>query len=139
MHPAVLARNIAAFANSQGGVIVLGIAETDATAQIVGCDPEQIENLYQAAITHLTPLPPTSIEIVDVAGKQIAIISVEKAKELVLTREGAFHRVGESTRRMSAASIASSLPHKELSANERQSVAEGIATLTGMVEALQQP
>jgi predicted HTH transcriptional regulator len=134
-HHPVLARIIAAFANTEGGIIIVGIEEP---ATIVGCDPTQIELVYRAALSHLRPAPKTSIEFVSVVGKQLAVITVEKSPELTLSDEGAFQRIGESIRRMSSAEIASSLPQKQLLPIERDAIAESIARLTELVENLQE-
>jgi predicted HTH transcriptional regulator len=133
--PSILARIIAAFANSEGGIIIIGIEEP---ATIVGCDPKQVESVYRAALSRLSPTSKTFLEFVNVVGKQLAVITVEKSKELVLSDEGAFQRVGESIQRMSPANISSSLPQQQLLPIERESIAEGIARLTKMVEDLQQ-
>jgi predicted HTH transcriptional regulator len=133
--PASLARIIAAFANSEGGIILIGVEEP---ATIVGCDSTQVESVYRAALSRLSPTPKTSIEGHRVAGKLLVVITVKKSAELVLSDEGAFQRVGASIRRMSSADISSSLPRQQLLPIERESLAEGIARLTEMVEGLQQ-
>jgi predicted HTH transcriptional regulator len=131
----LLARLIAAFANTDGGLLIVGVREPD---EIAGVDPKQFQRLYESALKRLNATPDISFEIVEVDGKQIAVISIEKSNELILSNEGAFQRVGESVRPMTSSSISTALARLNSEPSENNAIAEGIATLTTMVEELQQ-
>lgn len=104
--PRLLARIIAAFANTKGGLIVVGVREP---SEIVGVNPIQFKRIYESAVRQLNATPKTSFEIVEIDGKQIVIIFVEKSTELVLSNEGAFQRIGEQIRPMSSSIISTAL------------------------------
>lgn len=133
--PTLLARFIAAFANTDGGLIIVGVREP---TEIAGIDANQFQRLYESSLKRLTTTPKTSFEIIDIDGKQVAVISIEKSNELILSSEGAFHRVGESIKPMSPSSISTALERLNLEPSENGKIAEAIATLTTMVGQLQQ-
>src|SRR5215213_1216875 len=84
---AALTRLICAFANADGGVIIVGIGDT---REVLGTDVERIRRLYQSALSRTVNAPRTGLEAADVDGKQVAAITVDKAQELVMTDEGVF-------------------------------------------------
>lgn len=133
--PTLLAKLIAAFANTDGGLLIVGIREP---AEIAGIDLKQFQRLYESALKRLNTAPNISFEIVEIDGKQLAVISVEKSDELILSNEGAFQRVGESVRPMSPSNISTALARLNSEPSEKNAIAEGIARLTTMVEELQQ-
>jgi len=119
--PNFLAREIAAFANTEGGLIVVGVNEP---IKVVGIDPSTIKRIYKSALRKLSFEPKTSLEIVSVDGKQIALISVDKSNELVLSNEGAFQRIGEQIRPMSTSNISTALAKVSLEPARNESIAE---------------
>jgi predicted HTH transcriptional regulator len=94
--PGELAKLIGAFANADGGTIVIGVR---GPAEIIGTDVEKVRQLYERAIDTLEPRPHTSFASINVDGKPIAVIEVEKANGLVLAESGAYARVGTSPNR----------------------------------------
>jgi predicted HTH transcriptional regulator len=118
--PTLLARLIAAFANTDGGLLIVGVREPD---EIAGVDPKQFQRLYESALKRLNATPDISFEIVEVDGKQIAVISIEKSNELILSNEGAFQRVGESVRPMTSSSISTALARLNSEPSENNAIA----------------
>ena len=104
--PGELAKLIGAFANADGGTIVIGIREP---AEIIGTDIERVRQLYERAIAKLEPRPQTSFTGINVDGKPIAVIEVDKANGLVLAESGAYARVGASTQPMTANDVSRAL------------------------------
>jgi hypothetical protein len=101
--PLVLARLIAAFANAEGGRIIVGVREPSA---IIGVDRKQLTQIYEQAIRLIQPTPKTTLEFVPLQGKEIGIVSVAKSDTLVISQNGAFIRDGSEVRAMSAPEIA---------------------------------
>lgn len=103
-----LADEIAAFANTNGGYLVLGVA--DKTRQVQGIAPEYLDKL-ELWLTNLvtekikpSPLIETRlVEIADQQGFQKAVIWVRISKSLFvhLSPNGYYQRVGSSKRAMS--------------------------------------
>lgn len=90
-----LAQMIAAFANSNGGMIILGVNETNGEIKITGLS----EDFHANGVTHkaidlLTPKPNINYEYLSHQGKRLYIIEVEKSsanisiENKIYTREG---------------------------------------------------
>jgi predicted HTH transcriptional regulator len=125
--PRSLSSNIAAMANTLGGRIVIGIREP---GRITGVSPREVERLYDHALAHLEPQPCTSLGFVRSGGRVVAIVTVEKSPELVLSSGVALWRVGSALRPMSKEQIMRVLPRT--SARDEELV-ESIAKLSKLV------
>lgn len=97
--PSILARLVAAFANANGGTVLIGVSEPP---EVVGVEPEVIQKLYKAALRQIEPSTVrTSLRIIDGGdGMKVAAIDVEKSPQLVLCQGGAYIRSGTLTRAM---------------------------------------
>ena len=74
--PDVVARNIAAFANSAGGWLVIGVSDDD---QVIGIDPEvPASGVIESAIARLHPTPQVLHEFLIVDGKWIYVVATSK-------------------------------------------------------------
>lgn len=104
--PGELAKLVGAFANADGGTIVIGVREP---AEIIGTDVERVRQLYERAIEKLEPRPHTSFASINVDGKDMAVIEVDKANGLVLAESGAYARVGTATQPMTASNVSRAL------------------------------
>jgi len=104
--PGELAKLIGAFANAGGGTIVIGVREP---AEIIGTDVERVRQLYERAIEKLEPRAHTSFTSINVDGKPIAVIEVDKADGLVLAESGAYTRVGASLQPMTESDVSRAL------------------------------
>lgn len=104
-----LADGLAAFANSRGGVFVLGVE--DQTHEVVGIPLERLDGVVQYAREVLSePIhPPIEDAVVDrltlpaSTGEELAIVKVEVPRSLFVHRSpgGYLHRVADSKRLMS--------------------------------------
>ncbi len=90
-----LAQMIAAFANSKGGVIILGINEANGEINITGLS----EDFHANGVTHkaidlLTPKPVIKYEYLSHDGKRLYIIQVEKSLTNVAIENKIYIREG---------------------------------------------
>ena len=102
------ADELAAFANSRGGVFVLGVE--DDTREVVGISLDKVDEVerYVHEICHDSvnpPLDPTieRIWLPDSFGKEVAVIKIDVVRSLFVHQSpgGYFHRVGSAKRAMS--------------------------------------
>ncbi len=91
-----LARLMAAFANADGGIIIIGMTDN---FRIVGVpDDTPLEGLYQEAISSLSPHPLMNYRFADIRGAQIFIITVQKYPVPILTKDQRYYvRKGNKT------------------------------------------
>ncbi|WP_439888491.1 AlbA family DNA-binding domain-containing protein [Pseudomonas sp. MBLB4123] len=101
-HPAILARYLSAFSNTDGGLIVVGVREPN---HITGISQEKLRSLFNAAIKKVTGPIKAEIEFKEFEGKNVGIIHVQKSAELVGSSDGIFKRDGERTIALSAENI----------------------------------
>lgn len=85
VQPRVLSRIIAAFANTRGGTIIVGIDQRKPLDQggLTGVDPESFQRLVRLARKHLSPQPDFQDYCVSVKGKQLGVIHVEASSSNV--------------------------------------------------------
>jgi predicted HTH transcriptional regulator len=132
--PGELAKLIGAFANTDGGVIVIG---RRGSAEIIGTDVERVRQLYKRAKERLVPRPHTSFGSINVDGKPVAVIEVDKANGLVLAESGAYARVGASTQPMTANDVSQALMLSQAGRPDQLEVlARAIADQTNRIEDL---
>lgn len=97
--PTNLSKLIGAFANTQGGQIIIGI---EGPNTIIGCDPDAVTKSLDRAKKLVTPSPSTSLTFFDFEDKKLGIISVESSPTLLFAVGGVYNRVGDSTQLMGA-------------------------------------
>lgn len=131
--PQQLSQLIGAFANTDGGTIIVGVQEPD---KIVGCEASRIRRTFLSAMDSLRPAIEPEFLAIQTGDKWIVAISISRHSELVMASGGAFTRTGDRLQAMSAAEIESRLrsESKEISIH---SIAEAIAAQTQMIAALQ--
>ena len=102
-----LADELAAFANSHGGVLVLGVE--DRSREIIGIPPDRLDAAvrYVSEIAQDSIRPPLDplierLELPDTGGRTQAIVRVEVVRSLFVheSPSGYLHRVGDARRRM---------------------------------------
>ncbi|HYP28818.1 MAG TPA: ATP-binding protein [Blastocatellia bacterium] len=133
---AALTKLICALANSEGGLVLVGVSDT---REILGTDVERIGRLYQGALSRTVNAPRTELEAIDVDGKKVAAITVAKARDLVMTDEGVFKHTSYAVEPMSPSDISKALGSSNtLAAVEPGHLAEAMSRLTRRVEDLQE-
>ena len=125
--PGIIARLVSAFANTDGGVILLGIREPN---QVVGVQVEPFERAYQRVLERLTGEVRTEKSVINLGGKSVGVIRVEKSTSLVGTTEGYFMRFGESTKPLDAKELSSKATHSTNSNQAIESLAQTVAKQT---------
>ena len=105
-HKNSLADELAAFANSQGGVCVLGV---DDSRQVLGIALEQLDAVetfvHQVCMDSITPpllLSITRVELPDAAGQPRPVLKLDVPRSLFVHRSpgGYLHRIGSAKREM---------------------------------------
>lgn len=90
-----IAIEIAALANSEGGLIVLGISDK---GELVGLTPDQPANsITHKALEMLSPQPNAVYQFVHSAGVRLYAIKVDKSSEVIFLEAKIFKREGSRT------------------------------------------
>lgn len=96
--PLVLAKVISAFANTDGGVILLGVNDS---STIGGVDPDSAKSLIEKALKMLSSSDGVTFDIQEIRiVLNVAVIEVEKSNQLVFCDSGAYVRTREKIRVM---------------------------------------
>lgn len=102
-------RSISAFANTSGGIIVLGLSEKDGFKPVEGFDAKKMSDaLANACRTQVTPPVNASIHIIEVDGAPVVAAYIPEIsgseKPCYVTRshmyDGSYLRVGDGDRKM---------------------------------------
>src|SRR4051794_30878128 len=106
--PDVLARLISAFANTDGGLIIVGVDERD--RRFTGVDVVELQAMLKAALSRLESIPDARLSLIDgLAERPVGVIHVSPHGGPVLSRGGAYFREGTATKPMSAPALAHAL------------------------------
>ena len=112
-HRNEFADELAAFANSRGGILVLGV--DDATREVLGIPLEGLDAVeaWVKEICNDSVDPPLDadirkLELPDAAGRLVAVICIDIARSLFVHKSpgGYFRRIGSSKREMAAEFLA---------------------------------
>ena len=95
--PLIFSKVIGAFANSNGGTIIVGVEEPN---RVIGCDYNRLQNLLGRTKDLLNPVPRIEISQIEFEGKTLGIIEVEKSANLTFAAGGIYERQGEMIRTM---------------------------------------
>lgn len=87
--------DLAAFANTDGGIVLVGISE-DGEVVGVKADDQELQRIANGIAAHLGITP--SVEVVPTQGSQVIRITVEPASHLVAYRGRYLRRVGTTNR-----------------------------------------
>lgn len=131
--PRQLSQLIGAFANTDGGTLIVGVQEPD---MIVGCEASRVRRTFLSAIELLKPPIEPEFLAIKTDNKWVVAISVKPQPELVMASGGAFTRIGDRLHAMTVGDIESRLK-SETDDTSIHSIAEAIAAQTEMIAALQ--
>ncbi len=93
-----LGAEIASFANSNGGIILIGVNDK---GEIRGCNAEKVMGKVSNIAQSIVPLPKIEIESFKIGGKEIVAVKVEKSKRIVSIGGIAYIRIGTSKKPLS--------------------------------------
>jgi len=133
----LLARILAAFANTRGGTLLLGVRE-GAPSSVVGVDADAAAIALSRALAQTAPRLEVKARPIDVEGKTVFAVDVPPAP-LTATTDGLFVRLAALNTPASpeqAAHQADIATRSGVALDRIVSLAEGLARLTALVEEL---
>jgi len=108
-NPDTIASHLAAFANTKGGILLIGIKEP---STIVGINPTKANYAISTALKKVSPNIEAESGIVQMGNADVAYVKVKRAPSLVASSGGYYARYGSSIRPLTADEIrSSSLSH----------------------------
>ena len=121
VHPNSLARELVAFANTQGGTVLLGVDDDGSVSGITKAKVEEwIANI--ATNNCIPPLIPT-IQTFQISGKKVLAIAVERSFEPHRVSDGKYYvRVGSVVREMTHTELARLFQQRQLIVYEETAV-----------------
>jgi ATP-dependent DNA helicase RecG len=99
-----IAEHLAAFANAEGGLLVLG-ADDDGVPTGHDYPDEVVEGFFAVASLRLAPPIESRCQRIEIEGHELLLIEVERAPEAVMTNGGFPYRTGDRVVRLAQAVI----------------------------------
>jgi len=90
--PRILAKLLCAFANTTGGLIIVGIREPN---EIIGCDIKLLNQILEKSKVRINPQPKISLESIIFDNKTLGLIRIEKSEKIIFGEDGVFERIGD--------------------------------------------
>ena len=89
-------KELVALANTNGGYLLLGVEDN---REITGCENYDIQNIIESIYDRTSPNLFTRAESVDIDGKNIIVLNVEKSNKLFGTSAGEYYkRLGKNSK-----------------------------------------
>src|SRR3989344_970476 len=110
-----IAKTICAFANTQGGILILGLNDKGRTEGVEG-SMDQLQRKISDANSNIHQKPIIKIEVYDIDKKNIVVIIVHKAETTVFhSFEGVIYvRIGATTQKLDGTSILDFLRNRQI-------------------------
>jgi predicted HTH transcriptional regulator len=133
--PENLARLLSSLANTEGGIVLVGIREPDV---VTGTDPDRFKLLVPKGIARLSGNVGISHEVVDVDGRAVGVIHVSAAKSPIAAPDGYFRRVGDKQEPMSAQQLVDRMSAVPDHGSAIQSLSQTISVQTAEIGRLRE-
>ena len=133
--PEILSRLMSSLANTQGGTIVVGVREP---GEIEGVDPKRFERFAALAAQRLEPRAKVRQQVIDVNGKNVGILQIERSELPVASREGYFQRTGDRDEPFTAEQLVSRMSSVANHSKAIETLSHTIATQSSEFAALRQ-
>lgn len=92
----LLVKEAVGFANTKGGIILVGVEDN---GEITGCDKIDPQNIIESIYDKTIPKLFTEIEVIQLENKEILKIIVEKSLQIISTAKGTtYKRLGKNTK-----------------------------------------
>jgi ATP-dependent DNA helicase RecG len=130
--PATLAKHLAAFANSKGGTLLVGVREPNI---VVGTDEKRIAEIVGRSKPMLSPALDVHTQAIPVNGKWVVAISVGPSPEVVFSDGQVLARFGDTIQRLPPERLAAKLG-TVIGKSSIDSLAESISKQTAIIEKL---
>ncbi len=101
-----IAKEISALANTNGGLILIGVSDKGEVVGIKRGEREVIKKISDSMLT-LIPKPRVKLYALSIEGKKIVVVEVERSRELVAHANNAYIRIGTNIRPLSIQEIIS--------------------------------
>ncbi|QDT79452.1 Divergent AAA domain protein [Gimesia maris] len=128
-----LGQLISAFANAEGGAILIGIQEP---GKIAGVDWTKLSHVYERAAASLSAGPNVYLHRVSTAQGDVGVVIVQPSSRAVVSAGGAFIRESDQIRPLSVEELQEKIPDNV--DNEESNIGSSIAELTQYVQELGQ-
>lgn len=132
--PDAIAQQIAAFSNTRGGLLVLGVKEP---AVYVGVDSQRAESALQRAQDFLAPRVKVDIETHSIEGKSVVAVHIPAAANLVASSGGYYRRAGSQFRPLKPEEIQRFAQTGQSSDEALKELATAVASQTATIDRLQ--
>jgi predicted HTH transcriptional regulator len=100
--PDQIAHILASMANTQGGLLAIGVKEPD---RAVGANVHRAKAMLEAAQRYMAPPLAASIEVLNLDGHPVVLATVPKTAHLVSASGGYYRRIGDRSRPLTAEEI----------------------------------
>ncbi|TWT67487.1 Divergent AAA domain protein [Allorhodopirellula solitaria] len=124
-----LGQIISAFANADGGVVLLGIREPD---QIVGVDWATLSRVFDRAMSSLSGGPNIYLHRVSTSDGDVGVVVVRPSTQAVVSAGGAFIREADRMRPLTADELRTKLG--DIQGTAEADIGNSIAELTQVVQ-----
>lgn len=124
-----LGQIISAFANADGGVVLLGIREPD---QIMGVDWASLSRVFDRATSSLSGGPNVYLHRVSTSDGDVGVVVIRPSSQAVVSAGGAFIREADRMRPLTAEELRTKLG--DIQDTDEADIGNSIADLTQVVQ-----
>ena len=131
--PYDIARNVASFANTSGGHLLLGVKES---GSLVGVDLKRATLAIRRANTLLPPDLKIEPEVIEADGKRVVSIRIPAGRKLASVDGGFYRRSGASVRPLQAEEIEARVKSPPADDGALKQLAQAVSDQTKIIDAL---